>query len=800
MGSTTAARTWDEASSPGSAALARRFEAAWRDRPGRRPDPEDFLPDDPDRRPAALLALLRAEMGLRREAGERVDVESYRSRYPELSIEALVALIYEEFCLREEAGESPEPDEYYGRFPGLVAPLRRVLEIHDLIGSCDSTPLHVADLTDVPFPEVGQTIAGFRLVEELGRGSFSRVFLAEERQLADRPVALKVTRAGSREPQTLARLQHTHIVPVYSYRIDPAAGLYLLCMPYLGRTTLADVLKDPEARGAVSGAELVAALDRLEPAAATAEPRAFGRRALASRSFDRAIAWWGARLAEALQHAHERGVLHRDIKPSNVLIAADGTPMLLDFNLAHDPRLDDPDGAPAALGGTLAYMAPEHLDALADGHGERIDARCDLYALGVVLFEALATSRPFSNPAGGISMADVLRRAAEERRAGAPGLRDLHPEVPPALEAVVRKCLAPDPSRRYATASELAMDLQAVADDGPLRFAREPQPSRSLRWARRHCLSLSLTATAAFLLGVAFDRGRDSRADRAGVAAEVRRFLDAGDRALAGGHLDLAIADFDAADRLAARVSGLDDLDGRAVRLGHLAGQSLARRRAADALVRDADVLRRRLLGPVDATTLDELERALQPFFVLENPDWARSPELFLLDPARRDRLVREVDDLLFLGVVMMERARPGDPEAAREGLGFCDRAAAVDGTSPAWQALRVRCGRRLGGLRPEPAAGPGPGATETARACVRWTLIRDLEGRPDAALALLDRAVGLDPDDPWVRTLLAEALDRAGRPDRARHHAEVAAALRPSSAAARALRDRLTSAPAEGH
>ena len=107
-----------------------------------------------------------------------------------------------------------------------------------------------------PLPEVGETIAGFRLVEELGRGSFARVFRAEERQLADRPVAMKVTRTGSREPQTLARLQHTHIVPVYSYRTDPATGLHLLCMPYLGRLTLAQVLADPAIRNARSGADL----------------------------------------------------------------------------------------------------------------------------------------------------------------------------------------------------------------------------------------------------------------------------------------------------------------------------------------------------------------------------------------------------------------------------------------------------------------------------------------------------------------------------------------------------------------
>ena len=105
----------------------------------------------------------------------------------------------------------------------------------------------------MPLPEAGQTIVGFRLVEELGRGAFARVYLAEEQHLADRPVALKVMRTGSREPQTLARLQHTHIVPVYSYRTDPATGLHLLCMPYLGRITLLQVLDHPGIRSARSG-------------------------------------------------------------------------------------------------------------------------------------------------------------------------------------------------------------------------------------------------------------------------------------------------------------------------------------------------------------------------------------------------------------------------------------------------------------------------------------------------------------------------------------------------------------------
>ena len=142
-------------------------------------------------------------------------------------------------------------------------------------------------------------------------------------------------------------------------------------------------------------------------------------------------------------------------------------------------------------------MAPEHLEALARGDPDtdRVDARSDLYALGVVLLDCLFRGkRPFALASRSASRNEALLQAAATRQRALPGLRTTHPDVPAALEAVVGRCLAPEPSDRYASAAELAADLQAVADDVPLQFAREPFPSRMTRWLRRNRRRIALAA------------------------------------------------------------------------------------------------------------------------------------------------------------------------------------------------------------------------------------------------------------------------------------------------------------------
>src|SRR5262249_44518558 len=205
------------------------------------------------------------------------------------------------------------------------------------------------------FPAAGETFGDFLLLAELGRGAQGPVFLASQLSLGDRPVVLKLTPCEAGEHLSLARLQHTHIVPLYSVQDHPARGLRALCMPYFGGATLARLLEalrgQPPARR--TGQDLLDALDRAQAAAPLVPPappplppppagggvrvKGPARQTLAGASYVEAVCWVGACVADALQYAHERGLVHLDLKPSNVLLAADAQPMLLDFHLARGP-------------------------------------------------------------------------------------------------------------------------------------------------------------------------------------------------------------------------------------------------------------------------------------------------------------------------------------------------------------------------------------------------------------------------------------------------------------------------------
>jgi eukaryotic-like serine/threonine-protein kinase len=497
--------------------------------PGRAAGPDDRARD------ASSVDIVLADFTARWDRGEAPRLEDYLRRIQPGRPAEVVELIYREFCLAEWAGLEPRPEDYRTRFPEQCSALGRLFGVHSALGS--SRARRWAGLDAAPtLPEVGDEIGQYRLLSELGRGGFARVFLAEQADLDDRLVVMKVTTRVTPEPQLLARASHPHIVEVLWHGVVEDGALQVICMPFLGGATLSAVLAQRQERGGRpgSGRDLLVDLDRV--ATAGYLPAGAGRpshEVIARLSYPRAAAWIVARLAEALDHAYGRGVLHGDVKPSNVLLTADGTPMLLDFNLAVGwrPHAAGPGAKGLTVGdsgGTLAYMAPERLRAVADlREAPRTSTsqrhRADIYALGVILLEML-TGRAPGPPEGRPRSIRELASAyvSSRQRGGEVMIRSTRTSLPASLRAILARCLASDPADRYARASELAEDLDRWRTDRALIHARQPWLSTALaRWARRQRLALAAAVIGLTVASVAtLAVWRAGQADRRGRARD----------------------------------------------------------------------------------------------------------------------------------------------------------------------------------------------------------------------------------------------------------------------------------------
>jgi len=360
-------------------------------------------------------------------------------------------------------------------------------------------------------PNPGQRLDDFELLQILGEGAFGRVYLAKQISLG-RQVALKVVANRGNEARTMASLEHDHIIRVFAETVHD--DLRLLCMQYVPGTNLDAIVRlldqslpsaERPTRSMWDGRAFLSAIDKLSPRSAPLEPASLrDREFLSSCDFVEVVCWIGSRLAEALDHAHRQGILHRDIKPANILFNCYGRPMLADFSLAC-PSLPQPEGDSQVFGGTLSYMAPEHLDAfLSRDRADRqaVDERSDLYSLGIVLFEFLTGRLPHSAGKDETGLKKLLSLSAE-RRSRIPCPRQENPEVPEAMDRTIRRCLDPQPERRYQTATELAHALEGCRQ---LRQVEKELPAAGpiTRLAHKHpAMFVMLLAVLPNILGSA---------------------------------------------------------------------------------------------------------------------------------------------------------------------------------------------------------------------------------------------------------------------------------------------------------
>jgi serine/threonine protein kinase/WD40 repeat protein len=434
----------------------------------------------------------------------------------------------EEFVQRYRRGERPSLSEYDCKYPAVAAKIRALFPALVAMEELGPVPPAPRAGKESPVPE---QLGDYHIVREIARGGMGIVYEAVQQSLG-RHVALKVLpRCGGgdasqlerfrREARAAARLHHTNIVPVFG--VGEHQGIHYFAMQFIQGQSLDNVLeevkrlrhdekteKEPARAMAtcVAGKLLTGKFSPQEPTTDEQEwpqqstprdatPATLRVSATSSSTstilnqpagaYYRSVAQIGLQVADALDYAHQQGVLHRDIKPSNLILDTRGTVWITDFGLAKAEGAEDLTRA-GDIVGTVRYMPPERFQG-------RADVRGDIYSLGLTLYEMVTLRPAFAYSQKAPLLQSILHHDPVPPR-------QVDPRLPRDLETIILKAIAKEPSWRYKTAADMTEDLRRFLADRPVQARRARVAERAWRWCRRNPLIASLAGAVAGLLVV----------------------------------------------------------------------------------------------------------------------------------------------------------------------------------------------------------------------------------------------------------------------------------------------------------
>jgi serine/threonine protein kinase len=420
----------------------------------------------------------------------------------------------QEFLEQLEAGQRPNRNDFLRRYPDLAEPLARCIAGLELVHKAASQEKHSPSTGAQSFSagteqiQPPNPIGDFQIMREIGRGGMGIVYEAVQLSLGRR-VALKVLPFAAtldakhlqrfhNEAQAAAQLHHTNIVPIYAVGCDRAVHFY--SMQLIDGHSLAVVIRQIRQRlgrrsnkeesrpgalppnGMVKDQPTVAYSTPLPLPGEKPEPDTVSQVALAlsthrsgrQEKFFATAARFVMQAAEALEHAHEYGIIHRDIKPANLLVDTHSRLWITDFGLAQF-RADAGLTRTGDILGTLRYMSPEQ----ASGQRVLLDHRTDIYSLGATLYELVTLEPMFPEQDCQALLCQIINDEPRPPRA-------VDKTVPVDLETIILKAVSKNPADRYASAQEFAGDLQRYLEDKPVRAKRPSLGDRARKWMRRH--------------------------------------------------------------------------------------------------------------------------------------------------------------------------------------------------------------------------------------------------------------------------------------------------------------------------